>query len=445
MAFELAQMTNLPLSQVEAALNALSTKLGSQSPITRLDETMSIRTRPIIALPDGRRLWTRPEDFSQGVLDWYQELCSPILTAKIDFDKSRQIESERIASDALARIFGASRTIANSTYASDGRPDADVLVSLPEAAIIVEVKGLLFTQKGRQGDPPRVRTKVKELVHKPIKQLNRAVEHLEGDPSSWRDSRGRRLGLAVPKKIFKVIVTLERVDSFGALFQGKRNGQSLEELEFDVWIVCLADLLAVIHILPTAHEMIAYLEARIRANKNGSPMVFMEMDFLSYWCVSRLLENTGEGEVLTLLGFQSDEMNLYFTESEFGPEVFRPTSSVPALIIDALDFQLQHVGATWLDCVMTVMSATSHDWASVHKEIQSISSAGATTRRKRKRRNRLLGGVSVGNKFVLQVYCRALPRDEGIDLSGPTLTILIDEFGKVGESFWRGPNDALAL
>ncbi len=160
LAGDLAAMTSLPRSEVSAAIDALSVKIGDQPPVTGLADDPLIRIFPVLQLPDGRRLWVRPIDLMQGLLDWCAAVCEDVPPLRDAFDKSRQRGCEELSAEALEAVFTTSRVHRNPTYNSPGRPDTDALVTLPNACVVVEAKGRRFTAAGRAGPAKACRDEV---------------------------------------------------------------------------------------------------------------------------------------------------------------------------------------------------------------------------------------------------------------------------------------------
>ncbi len=87
----------------------------------------------------------------------------------------------------------------------------------------------------------------------------------------------------------RIVVTLERVDPFAMMISEiHQPNDDSPQRPLDVWMVALADLLAVTDVLETPHELFAYIDTRTRVTQRGYPTIMMETDALAAWCNDRL-------------------------------------------------------------------------------------------------------------------------------------------------------------
>ena len=106
-------MPDNTVEQVDSVVRALSTEVGTGPLIGSLWDSSPLRRRPIIQLPDNRRLWARPVDFADVALDWAYEACAgdrPMLRL---FDRERQKGVEDLTEEALLQVFGENRVRRN--------------------------------------------------------------------------------------------------------------------------------------------------------------------------------------------------------------------------------------------------------------------------------------------------------------------------------------------
>lgn len=436
LAGELASMTSLPEAEVVAAIEALSVSVGDQPAVIGLAGDIRVRLFPIIAFPDGQRLWPRPIDLAHSMLDWCAAVCEPFPELRAAYDRSRQRGCEELAAEALEAVFTSRRVQRNPTYDSPGRPDTDVLVTLPGACIVAEAKGRRFTEAGRAGLPRRVATKAAEFVHEPLTQSERAASSLRNDPTSWRDASGRPLNLTTPAKVLRIAVTLERVDPFATMVaELATHSDDDAALASDVWMVALADLLAVADILETPHEMFAYIDARSRITQRGYPTVMMETDALAAWCSDRLADIELPTGVRWMLSYQSEALNKYFTSQALGESAKRPSSGLPSIVLRALDQILVDEPAQWLAACTDVMAPTTADWKPVSRSLADTATASGGHRRSRQRAHRLSAGVSIGGRFTLQLRGE---HDAGTSTPAtPALVITTTDDGTLPSARWK--------
>ncbi len=397
----LARQTGASLDEVKAAVTTLCTDLGAQSEVRRLSDPLLIRNRPIIRIPDGRFLWLRPVDFPHEVLNWFHELVSTDEMIKAAYDKSRQEVTPKLTHEILAKVFGQERSFLEPVYLSEGLPDLDVLITPPASAILVEVKAVQFTWQGRAALGKRVEKKIDELLIVPIEQLSRAEESISRAPETWKSKGRKKLGLVAPNEVVKISVTLENIDPISTWAQEKNMRVHVENS--NVWPVCLVDLMMVADILKTPHEFYSYAFDRAKLFQNGNPLINMESDILSHWCSERLTNIDFSTDEIRVLSFCSEDLNEYFIYQPLGFDLDPPTSHVPDLVLRALDKMYLENDGSWFECVHGVLAAGKEDWAKAKRSLDLLVSKQSKSARERKRVKRLLGGIEVGENFVLYV------------------------------------------
>lgn len=398
----LSEEIDKSIDEVRAALDALSTDLGAQPGVERLNEPLLIQNKPIIRLPDGRRLWPRPIDFPHEALNWFHELSKADKGLQEAFNKSRQAMTPKLTYEVFKEIFGSTRTHLEPTYQADEKnPDLDVLVLPPESALLIEVKAAHFTSQGRAGLTLRVKTKIEELFLDPLAQLTRAEKSVKEAPESWRGKNGKRIELMTPKRLVKLVVTLENVDPISSWAQL----QNLREMKTDwnVWPISLSNLMMVADILTNPHEFYSYAIDRVKTFQNGQPLINMESDILSHWCSERNQHFNFDLAGSRILSYGSDDMNEYFTYAPLGLEVDRPAAKVPREIIEALDLLYENKGSDWFACVTQIYSVSNEDWSGVEKSLRARRGDTTNKVRTKRRANRLIDGIEVGGGFVVSV------------------------------------------
>ncbi|MFI7531443.1 hypothetical protein [Nocardia salmonicida] len=376
---ELAAQLDMTAEPFERLVAAMATSMGSQQ-VDDLDASNSFRSRPILQMTSGEWMWCRPADFVHGILDWAFETCmgSPRLLDR--FDKARQDVAEQLPAKILSNLFGG-HAYPNVHYTADGaRPDIDVLVALPGAAIITECKGGRFTAPARRGAPGRVETHAKQIVDKAADQNARAMRAIS--MGVRLKARGRPI-VAVGKDdlCLSVIVTLDRVDPFSTHL-GRPSIHSNEDRS---WVVTLSDLLMIAQILPAASEFFAYVRERVHQVRTESHLVLVEADALGAWCENRM--TTGKPIAPghpTVVDATSDAMNNYFTDPAAGAArrtdeecstdeecrtIPAPSAHIPPEVLQALDRLLESGATCWADRCTQVASVLPKEWHPLQRVI----------------------------------------------------------------------------
>jgi hypothetical protein len=436
LALELSSGLDFPIEVIELALESLTTRVGDQESLSGLSDKLSIQNRPIIGMPDGSKLWARPVDFAHEALNWLHSNCVDRPQLNDAYNQSRQKQTPQLVSDIFIKMFGSDSVISNPVYTDHegNEAEADLLVTLPHLAILVEVKAVQFTEQGRVGLPLRIKTKYEELFEAPRYQLSRGEKSLFSNPSSWRTKNGRSLNLVAPKKIVKVFVSLENIDPL--LIYAQENNLKAFNPENDLWPICIASLMVVSDILNNSHEFLAYMIARSRIFSIGQPTVFMETDILNLWCTQRLDDIRVNPNVIWNLGFQSDNLNEYFTKTALGIESLKPTGNVPNVILKSLDFLFLQKSDQWFDSFPKILSVNKETWDRNRRGIDTLLGSREATKRDRKKANRYQSGVEIGGAFRLFIVknCTEIPLVG--ELLPNSLVVKLHNDGSFRESSW---------
>jgi hypothetical protein len=275
------------------------------------------------------------------------------------------------------------------------------LIDLGNAAVIVEAKSQRMTPQGRSAAAGRVRTKVEEFLVRPLSQTSRAsFALLQG--ADVRVGR-RELPRIEASVIRRLIVNLDRVDPFVTHARSLVSAtiESSDGLETDAWIVSLADLLAVTHLLRTPTELWAYHGKRAAQTATGSPVVFMETDALGAWLKSR--EGawlTQEGQLFQL-AFSSEELNAYYNSRDFLSRgaivevVPPPTSHIPPEVLSAMTALLH--SECWADGADAIANVSPAEWGRFRRDVHRLS---VTPRTRSQRRS--LAAVERGIEYGVE-------------------------------------------
>lgn len=371
-------------------VDSLATPLGSQD-VASLTSSNRLRQFPAIKLPDGSYIWTSPQDCLHEILEWADlylaDRARPVLRQRLS--RARAAATERLTAQALADVYGAERVVRNLEYCeADGSwIETDVVVDLGAAAVIVEAKSQRITPQGRSAAAGRIRTKVDEFLVRPLSQTNRARRALlEGAAIRSR----RREGLSMkPSVVRRLIVNLDRVDPFVTHARSLVSAAVDEAhgLDTDAWIVSLADLLTVTHLLRTPTELWAYHGKRAAQTATGSPVVFMETDALGAWFRSREGAWPAREGQLFQLAFSSAEINAYYNYRDLesrGAQVDPvppPTSQIPDVVLSSMS---SLIGAeAWAQAADAIANVPPAEWKRFRRQMRRLASAPRTRSQRR--------------------------------------------------------------
>lgn len=391
--------------EVTSILTAMATPVGSQD-VTSLLSPNRLRCFPVIQTPDGY-VWPHPEDFIHEAPEWIDALllAREALSLRERLSVQRARITEQLVADRLVGVFGASRVSRGVKYAigKNQVAETDVIVDLGTAAIVVEAKAHRITAQGRAGHVDRVRTKFRELVEAPIRQSARARDALLAG-ASFRNAPGQARIRQTPRtEVARVVVTLDRIDPFAAVARdGDLDGPG------DVWMVSLADFLAVMDTLCDPTAVYAYIQTRMAQTAAQSPLIGIETDALGAWLRTRegvwplLAGSAGR------LAYSSKEINAFFTladQHERLPGLVaappRPSLGVPSPILDLMIREMQNGHPLWPTAAKSIFDVRPECWRPIHRQLQQP--RRPTTRTQRRAARRAARGRALSGSLHLDV------------------------------------------
>lgn len=392
-------------AEVTAILNAMATTVGSQD-VTSLLSPNRLRYFPVIQLQDAY-VWPHPEDFLHEALEWIDTLLLAAQASRLRerLSNRRARATEQLVADRLASVFGAERVSRGAKY-SIGKnqvAETDVVVDLPGAAIVVEAKAHRITAQGRAAHASRVRTKFKELVEAPMGQSARARDALL-DGVSFSHALGQAPIRTVPRtEVARVVVTLDRIDPFATVAKdGDLDGPG------DVWMVSLADFLAVIDVLQDPTAMYAYIHTRMAQTAARSPHIAMETDALGAWLRTREGVWPLIGGSAGRLAYSSAEINAFFTQAdqhERRPDLVQPPRhlplGVPKPILDLMVRELENQHPLWPAAAKAIFDAHPRVWRPIRRDLEQP--RRTATRNQRRAARRTAGGRALSETLHLAV------------------------------------------
>ncbi|AMT70344.1 hypothetical protein [Mycobacteroides immunogenum] len=399
----IAEALGLGSASFENLISALATPLGSQQ-IQDLHSDNSVRNHPILQTSSGDWMWCRPVDFVHCIFDWAFETCQrhPRLLQK--FDKARQSTAERLPADVLAEVFGEDRLHVNVTYPDkESDAEADIVVCLPGANLIVECKGGRITAAARRGAPKRVEKHAEEMITKAADQNLRTAAAIRAG-ATLNDSKGRVLPVQTDDLNLAVICTFDRIDPFNT-YLGHPQNDSLKDRS---WTVTLADLLLIADVLPDPSEFFAYIRRRVEMVRADSHRVIVEADALGAWCQDRF--NSSKPVIpggFTLIDKTSDLINDYFTippDYIADEDVPRPQSGVPLEILGALGRLLNRNDPEWVKRTEQGFSIHPSEWRIFNRRLAlAVNPAMVTGRTARKHLAQAQRGFIVAGMLPVKI------------------------------------------
>ncbi|OMB93584.1 hypothetical protein A5732_15415 [Mycobacterium colombiense] len=386
----IADRLGLSSTSFDKLVAALATPLGSQQ-ICNLHEDNHVRNHPILLISDGQWMWCRPEDFVHCMLDWAFDVCQQSDKLLKSFDKARQTVAERMPGQVLASIFGEERTFSNVTYPdAESDAEADIVMSLPGAHLIVECKGGRITAAARRGAPGRVEKHADQMITKGADQNLRTANAIKaGLPlKAGEGGKGRTVPVERDDLSLGIIVTLDRIDPFNTLL-GRPSSDSLGDRS---WILTLADLLLIADVLPNPAELFAYAHRRTEMVRSDSHRVLVEADALGSWCEDRLasFKPVIPGRFV-LVDQTSKLINDYFalntalnelvSGAAAAEHIPRPTADVPPAVLDALDRLFAAGERIWTERCDQAFEVRPSDWEVFKRRLALAEHPGSATSR----------------------------------------------------------------
>lgn len=377
----LVRSTGIPADQVEAMLRTMSADFGCQPEFrTPLDDNRA-RRRPLIRLPHGEYLVAVPWSVSHGLHEWLQDHVreNPGSQVAKKYPDHRGAAAERLVSRALTSVFGQHAVFSNQHYdCGDGHGEIDCLVA-GSTPIIAEVKSRTLTEQGRRGLRRRVKTVAEEVVTKSFDQTLRARDYITKEGGrTFADRQGGRQHQRLADDLadpIEIVITLERMDPL-ATAAGKLAGIHPART---IWVTNLADLLMVRDILGDPATFLHYARTRGTATSLGV-QAFVEADALGAYLDDRLAsltgfaaENRDEFDEIRL-GYNSTDVNQYFTESETGHSPEKPDTGVPNVVLEALRTCAPDYPRAWTTASTAVMAAPPETWKAWRRFLRRHSS-----------------------------------------------------------------------
>jgi hypothetical protein len=373
----LAERLNIPTDELSRLANAMGTRVGTLAEDQLLRDN-PLRHSPLLTLSTGEWLFARPIDFVHGALEWAATICKPDAGLMATFDKARQKVAENLPAQLLADVFGHDNVHRSVTYPdTESDAEADVLVTLPGATLVVECKGGRFSREGRRAAPRRVERHINDLANKANDQNTRTIAAIK-NAKPFKSDNKLPLDLDRDATTYPITVTLERIDPFSAFLSPSRRVGDSEKS----WILSLYDLVLLADVLESPSDFMAYVHKR-RQLLNEGARVWVEADALGAWCEDRLTSMTKmpdpiAGKTVSIVSQTSAWMNDYYTVEALdfagalddedddysrGPRgKTKPNTQIPIPCLAALDDMAGDGDPDWLPVTLRALTVTPRGW-----------------------------------------------------------------------------------
>jgi hypothetical protein len=376
---ELAGILTWPVEVLKRALADLALEPGSQPSFSLPTEDNLARYYSLISLGNDQYFAWLPGSLIQESHAWFYDLVQrrKLESLRQKYLAARDIATEELTVESLARVFGADRTLGNVRYSAEGLPDVDCVVSVPGDVLIVECKAHLLTGAGRRGAPGRLSTKFDELVVKPAKQASRFADHLRNGGSTF-DSSGGRLSLPIGTQsvLPRMVVTYERVDPLATTSAMLAISQEGDKPEY-AWAMPLADLMVIVDLIESPSTFWHYATNRWHQCHETELSAPSELEMLGLFFSNRkLFESLTkrlESEITIQVGPSSQAINEYYTSHAKARK--KPVITMPTLVLEALDRMLRANGTQWTGVVATAMSEPDKTWTRMRSVLRKHSKA----------------------------------------------------------------------
>ncbi|MCV7594899.1 hypothetical protein M3B39_005765 [Micrococcus luteus] len=331
----------------------------------------TMRGTPIIRFSNNDWCWFRPLDFIHDALDWSYSVNSSDERDLKRYDRLRQRGAEILVESLIRDIFPNSRVFVNAKFRGPSKEgEVDVLVDLPGAVLIFEVKGGRLTPAGRRGAPDRVKKKVEEFVEKPKTQIASAADAIASG-ATFVDRSGRRVVLDRSSKILGFTVLLERVDPFSLL--PPMTGPSFPGVPN--LVIAATELATIADTLKSPEDFYAYFSHRHDFVSVGG-LVYVESDALGAWFTDRNFGarsfSNPDGTERRVVMDSSEMMNDYYTYRDlekwgrsgevFSDQVSAPQTHVPAVVLQALNVVRCRGDCAWADLTERIYRVPISYW-----------------------------------------------------------------------------------
>lgn len=368
----LAHSSNIPIAQVKALLRSMSIEFGCQPDFKFPSDDNKLRKYPLIRCEDDTYFVPAPWSLAHSVYDWLRDYSTnnpATLKLASRYPRHRSKAAERLVRHSMETVFGKEAVFANQHYECEhGDGEVDCIVVVGSVPILIEVKSKMLSERERRGYYRDVKFATKKIMSKSFNQIHRVHTYIsECNGRHFAGQKGASLVRLLPNHItdiVSIVVTLERMDPI--VMEAGGHAQR-------VWSTNLVDFLMVRDILNDPASFLHYAQIRAKFSELGL-LSYVETDLLGSYLEDRLvacIRDNEESKGLDRLVERYDnrvEIDNYYTKSELGYEIKKPTTGVPDVLLKALrTCASPHYPPGWVTVSTAVMGALPKTWKAWHR------------------------------------------------------------------------------
>lgn len=200
------------------------------------------------------------------------------------YEGNRRDFSEQYAVDCLASVLKPDHVYRNCKYVDDRNElcEVDVLIVIDRHILVVEVKGGRLSFSAMRGAPDRLKRNLGNLLTKTVDQASRAEAALRRG-TTFRDKAGEVVDLPSFDEVLSLGVTLDSLSWITPVVSDLLADGLLPQEQAKTPTVSLADLELMCSLVPSAAQLMRYLQVRSLINTSGMFSAMEERDFFNYY------------------------------------------------------------------------------------------------------------------------------------------------------------------
>lgn len=334
---QLAEHCSIDIMACQAFLDAFTCSEGEYNPE---HHAYPVGVHPLTARPilqvENAYLTPAPTSLPDAIRPRMEDLIAQDQKLWERYAAARGIYVEHEATALLGGALPGSRTWNNIEWSSrsDGS-DLDGLVSADDVTIRVQCKAGRMTAPARRGSSDRIKRNLRDLVKDAANQHNALKQALLDEGAAAIGFTAEQvIALSQPFQ-FEAVVTLDELTTWATETSRLRDLDILPADGALPWVVCLADLMAIVDLLSGA-QLIHYLIRRLRIERHGHVSAHDELDWVGHYITEGLhfdwiLGEENPPDVLRLTSYTDPIDAWYFTRAGWRTnKAPKPEQPIPA-------------------------------------------------------------------------------------------------------------------